>query len=162
MIQIFTTGGTIEGFEYRDSDQKQCDTKSIEDLIGGIIPKTEYSVEKLFDKDSRFVTQEDRERIAEKIIASSLNKILLTHGTISMAETARFLGELHLNKTIVVTGAFILGTHPNTDARFNLGYAISALEFLDKGVFIAMNGKVFPWNNVRKNIKENRFESASD
>ncbi len=162
MIQILSTGGTIEGYDYQNSDEKQEHTISIQDLIGGIIPNTAYCIEKLFDKDSRFITQEDRELIAVKIIASSLNKILLTHGTVTMVETARFLGESHLDKTIVLTGAFILGTKPQTDAPFNLGYAISALEFLDKGVFIAMNGKVFPWNNVRKNIKENRFESASD
>lgn len=162
MIQIFTTGGTIEGYDYQNSDEKQEHTISIQDLIGGIIPNTAYCIEKLFDKDSRFITQEDRERIAKNIRTSSIDKFLLTHGTLTMVETARFLGKLHLDKTVVLTGAFILGTHPNTDARFNLGYAISALEFLDKGVFIAMNGKVFPWNNVRKNIKENRFESASD
>ncbi|WP_149275638.1 asparaginase domain-containing protein [Pareuzebyella sediminis] len=162
MIQIFTTGGTIEGFDYQVSTQKQSNTKSIEDLIGGIIPKAEYSIEKLFDKDSRFITQEERALIGEKITASSLSKILLTHGTITMVETARFLGQLNLDKTIVLTGAFVLGTEPDTDAPVNLGYALSALGFLEEGVFIAMNGKIFPWNNVRKNIKKNRFEYASE
>tara|TARA_R110000764_G_scaffold111548_2_gene198311 strand:- start:513 stop:1001 length:489 start_codon:yes stop_codon:yes gene_type:complete len=162
MIQILSTGGTIEGYDYQNSDEKQEHTISIQDLIGGIIPNTAYCIEKLFDKDSRFITKEDREHVAKKIRTSSIDKFLLTHGTVTMVETARFLGEMYLDKTVVITGAFILGTHPNTDARFNLGYAISALGFLEKGVFIAMNGKIFPWNNVQKNIEENRFETKSD
>jgi len=161
-IHIITTGGTIEGLDYENPIQKQSNIRSIQDMIGRVIEKSEYSIDKLLDKDSKFITKEDRVIIETKIRDSSLNKILLTHGTVTMIETAQYLGKLSLDKTIVLTGAFILGTNPETDASFNLGYAISALKFLDKGVYIAMNGKIFSWNNVHKNENEKRFENLTD
>lgn len=161
MIQILTTGGTIEGLDYDNPTRKQFKIKSVQNMIKKVIDQSEYTVEKLFNKDSRFISKEDRALIALKVSNSNSKKILLTHGTITMIETAQFLGKLNLNKTVVITGAFILGTELDTDAPFNLGYAISSLKFLDNGVYIAMNGKVFNWNNVRKNLQTNRFEILS-
>lgn len=76
-----------------------------------------------------------------------------------MVETAKYLGNLNLDKTTVLIGSFILGNTRNTDAPFNLGYAICALKTLGSGVFIAMNGRIFSWNNVVKNIDKNMFEA---
>ena len=75
-----------------------------------------------------------------------------------MEDTAKFIGKLNLNKTIVLVGSFILGTSQNTDAPFNLGYAICSLQFLKPDVYIAMNGTIFHWKNVTKNLETNKFE----
>lgn len=162
MISILTTGGTIEGLDYQILDHKQSVTISIRELLENAKVTSDYSIDNILDKDSRFISDADRELIVSKIKSSNADKIILTHGTLTMVETAIYLGKRNIDKTIVLTGAFILGTKPYTDAPFNLGFAISALGFLNKGVYIAMNGKIFPWNNVRKNIQENRFETFSD
>nr|WP_293296857.1 asparaginase domain-containing protein [Allomuricauda sp.] len=159
MINILSTGGTIEGYEYDHPENKQMDVKPIQAFLKSILKESEYTIEKVLDKDSRFITNDDRSLIASKIQSTSSPKILLTHGTITMVETAKYLGQQNLDETIVLTGAFILGTSPESDAAFNLGFAISALQFLENGVYVAMNGTVFPWHNVRKNTKDNRFES---
>lgn len=75
-----------------------------------------------------------------------------------MENTAKYLGKLNLNKIIVLVGSFLLGSSADTDAPFNLGYAISSLQFLKPDVYVAMNGQVFHWTNVRKNIELNKFE----
>ena len=75
-----------------------------------------------------------------------------------MEDTATYLGNLNLNKTIVLTGSFVLGSSTKTDAPFNLGYAISSLQFLKPDVYVAMNGEIFHWSNVTKNLKTNKFE----
>ena len=110
------------------------------------------------NKDSRSITNEDRQLLVDKIKSTSADKIILTHGTFTMEDTAKFIGKLNLNKTIVLVGSFILGTSQNTDAPFNLGYAICSLQFLKPDVYIAMNGTIFHWKNVTKNLETNKFE----
>jgi len=156
---IISTGGTIEGLDYENLNQKQRTTVAIEDILSNARITTAYSIDKILNKDSRFINDDDRELIVKRIISNDSDKILLTHGTITMVETAKFLGKLKINKTIVLTGAFILGTKKNSDAPFNLGFALSALQFLEPRVYIAMNGTIFNWNNVRKNKQLNRFET---
>ncbi|MDL5514090.1 asparaginase domain-containing protein [Arenibacter sp. M-2] len=156
---IISTGGTIEVLDYENLNQKQTTTVAIDDILSNARVALKYTIEKILNKDSRFINDDDRELIAEKIKSNDSDKILLTHGTITMVETAQFLGRLALNKTIVLTGAFILGTKKNTDAPFNLGFALSALQILEPGVYIAMNGAIFNWDNVKKNNQNNRFET---
>ena len=162
MIHIFTTGGTIEGLDYDNlKDATLQNTISIEDFLNSAKVSTPYSLERVFQKDSRFITDEDRLKLAERITAASSNQILVTHGTLTMAETAKFLGKLGLEKTIVLVGALKLGTDEDSDASFNLGFAFGVLDFLEYGVYVAMNGKVFTWDNVRKNLESNQFEKKS-
>jgi len=160
MIRIITTGGTIEGLEYAEERNAPKVTRvSNETFLKTAQVSFDYEMEVAFSKDSRFITLEDRNLLADMIRKSKEEKVLITHGTLTMVETAKFLGALELNKTIVLVGAFVLGTDKNTDAPFNLGFAISSLGYLTKGVFIAMQGQIFPWDKVVKNTKENRFES---
>lgn len=158
-IKIITTGGTIGGIE---NELEENEPRDFDSKIGGFIDDAnlsfEYLIEKALNKDSRFITLKDRELLAQKIQSSENDKILITHGTITMVETAKFLGKLNLDNTIVLVGSFILGTETKTDAPFNLGYAICALQTLGRGVYIAMNGKIFSWNNVVKNTTDSRFE----
>ena len=162
MIWIITTGGTIEGLEYDNESENIASKVSMESLLLKAKVSFEYKLENAFSKDSRFITQTDRKLLKKKVYAANLERILITHGTITMVETAAFLGKLNIDKTIVLVGAFILGTKKNTDAPANLDFAISAVLSLDKGVYIAMNGKIFNWDNVQKNVSKNRFEERMD
>ncbi len=159
MIHIISTGGTIEGLDYEDPDNHGLSKAiSIDRLLDQIGYQGNFVVEKILDKDSRFISEPDRIKITDKIKSISGSKILLTHGTITMVETAKYLGKLKLDKTIVLTGAFILGTDPNTDAGSNLNYALQQIENLQHGVFIAMHQQIFLWDNVVKNSVANQFE----
>lgn len=162
-IRILTTGGTIGGLEYENMDNRSEEKSvNISSFLKSANPSFQYKIEDVLNKDSRFIDEQDRKLIAEKILASTENKILITHGTFTMPETAKYLGKRNLNKTIVLVGSFILGSEMNSDAPFNLGFAIAALQFLNPGVYVAMNGKVFNWNNVTKNIANNRFEETNE
>lgn len=162
MIHIITTGGTIEGLEYEREENKPKNSGIVlNNFLEAANVSFAYTFDTAFLKDSRFITPEDRKRLAGKIESSQTDKILITHGTITMTETAKYLGSLDFHKTIVLVGSFVLGIKKATDAPFNLGYAIHALQTLDKGVYIAMNGEIFTWNNVTKNVKESRFEKEN-
>tara|TARA_R110000868_G_scaffold116996_2_gene310915 strand:- start:311 stop:796 length:486 start_codon:yes stop_codon:yes gene_type:complete len=158
MIHIFTTGGTIEGLDYIDDKGLTESSVTIKEFLINANVDFEYTIENVFKKDSRAIVKNDLELLVSKIIATNATKILITHGTFTMEATAKYIGKLNLGKTIVLVGSFILGSSANTDAPFNLGYAISSLQFLKPDVYIAMNGRIFHWNNVVKNLETNKFE----
>lgn len=158
MIIILTTGGTIEGLDYVGDKEIKKTNVSIADFLKTANVEFQYNIESVFKKDSRDINDDDRELLRLKIEETKTRKILITHGTFTMAATAKYLGKLNLEKIIVLVGSFILGSSEKTDAPFNLGYAISSLQFLNPGVYIAMNGKIFLWNNVSKNLETNKFE----
>lgn len=158
-LHVITTGGTIEGLDYDTSDNSHVQpTVSIQNFFKAANVKCNYNIEKAFQKDSRFITDQDRLELAEKIATSDCNYILITHGTLTMTDTAKFIGPLAMEKVIVLVGALILGSEKNTDAPFNLGFAIGSVKHLKSGVYIAMHGRIFSWDNVRKNFDENLFE----
>ena len=160
MIQIFTTGGTIEGIDF---DQKHTNTKiPLRQFLEAANVSFSFAIEEIFAKDSRSITPEDRKYLVERILASEASKILVSHGTFTMEETARHLAAQKIEKTIVLTGSFIPGHSQNTDAPFNLGFALCALQFLKPDVYVAMNGRIFHWSNVTKNLQSNRFEPKDD
>lgn len=163
MIHILLTGGTIEGVDYavKDNGPKNGNV-SIKDFLETANVSFPYAIEEIFKIDSRFISQNDRKNLVAKIRATNSDKILITHGTFTMEDTAQYLGKHNLNKTIVLVGSFVLGSSPNTDAPFNLGYAISSVQFLKPDVYVAMNGEVFHWNNVTKNLETNKFERRSE
>lgn len=158
MITILTTGGTIEGLDYVSDKAINKTNVSIADFLESANVDFEYTIESVFKKDSRAIKDDDREQLVRKIEETNASKILITHGTFTMEDTAKYIGKLNLKKTIVLVGSIILGSSANTDAPFNLGYAISSLQFLKPNVYIAMNGQIFLWNNVSKNLETNKFE----
>lgn len=163
MIHIITTGGTIEGMNYENPENKTKQSKiAIGEFLNSANVSIPYIIEKAFAKDSRSITDEDRNFLLKKIEASNAEKILITHGTFTMEDTATYLGKEELKKTIVLVGSIILGSSANTDAPFNLGYAICALQFLKPDVYVAMNGRIFHWSNVTKHLKSNKFESKNE
>lgn len=161
MIHILTTGGTIEGLDYTDDKGITTSNVSIAQFLQTAKVRFAYEIEQVFKKDSRSINENDRKRLLDHIQSIKSSKILITHGTFTMEDTAEYLGKKNLAKTIVLTGSFILGSSVKTDAPFNLGFALHALQYLGTGVYVAMNGCIFNWNNVTKNEKLNIFETKS-
>ena len=110
-------------------------------------------------KDSADLTEEDRNLILKHCKSSPEKQIVITHGTDTMTETAHFLGESNIeDKTIVLVGSFVPFSQENSDAFYNLGFAMAAAQSLPPGVWIAMGGEAFEWNDVRKNKEKQKFE----
>jgi len=116
-----------------------------------------YTIESLMKKDSLEITEEDREIIFQAAATSSSDRILITHGTDTMVQTAKKLASIK-GKTIVLTGALKPALFKTTDAVFNIGCAVVAVQTLHRGVYIVMNGCVFTHDHVRKNIQQGMFE----
>jgi L-asparaginase len=108
--------------------------------------------------DSLDMTDADRGSIVDHCKQAAENLILITHGTDTMAETARVLASEAIGKTIVLTGAMIPYKFGSSDGLFNLGSALAFVQSLPPGVYVAMNGRFFPWDNVRKNRETGEFE----
>lgn len=158
-LKVFSTGGTIDKVYFDAKSQYQVGTPSIDTIFkeGGV--SFEYEVESLTRKDSLDLTDEDREFIRKRVAADTCDKILLTHGTDTMVETARILSGIP-NKTIVLTGALAPAHFKNSDASFNVGCAVGALFSLPHGTYIAINGKIFNPFSVKKNYETNKFETV--
>ena len=156
--RIFITGGTFDK-EYNELDGKLFfkDTHIDEMLKLGRC-NVDVEVRTLMMIDSLEMTNEDRKTILENCVKCPEEKIVITHGTDTMAETARFLGPKIKNKTVVLTGAMVPYTFGSSDGLFNLGSALAFAQMLPHGVYVVMNGKKFAWDNVRKNKKTGEFE----
>jgi L-asparaginase len=157
-IRVFVTGGTFDK-EYNELDGTLFfkDTHLTEMLKLGRC-KLEVDVHTLMLVDSLDMNDADRARIKDQCKSAAEDKIVITHGTDTMDVTARALGEARLEKTIVLTGAMVPYKFGSSDGLFNLGSALAFVQTLPSGVYIAMNGRYFSWNNVRKNRKTGEFE----
>lgn len=161
-IKILITGGTIDDIDYDQEENAPLNHSSfINDLLKQSRVTFSYETEILMQKDSRFITDDDRQFILEKCQNSKENKIIITHGSFTMAKTAKFLGKATLPKTIVLFGSIVPVNKEKSDALFNLGSAFMTVQLLPHGVYIVSNGKVFNWNNVRKNSSTAYFEEES-
>ena len=116
-----------------------------------------YHLQGLLRTDSLEMTDEDRVLVREAVTACGSKRILITHGTDTMAETAQALSSMN-DKSIVLTGAMQPARMRRSDSVFNIGFAWAAVQLLPPGVYIAMNGEVFEAGAVRKNLKAQRFE----
>lgn len=157
-IRILITGGTFDK-EYNELTGELFfkDTHLPEMLRLGRC-RVEVDIRTLMMIDSLEMTQEDRQLIADHCIKADEKKIIITHGTDTMSDTARFLAGKITDKTIVITGAMIPYKFGSSDGLFNLGSAMAFVQSLSPGVYVAMNGKCFSWDNVRKNRKSGEFE----
>ena len=157
-IRIFITGGTFDK-EYNEKDGSLFfqDTHLPEMLHLGR-NKVPVETRTLMMIDSLHMTEDDREIIARNCIGCDVDKIIITHGTDTMVDTARVLAQKQIAKTIVITGAMIPYKFGSSDGLFNLGSALAFVQTLPAGVYIAMNGRYFNWDNVRKNKQTAEFE----
>ncbi len=158
-IRIFVTGGTFDK-EYDEINGKLYfkDTHMREMLELGR-SKIDVDIRTLMMIDSLEMTPEDRKLVVENCKHAKEEKIIITHGTDSMTETGRMLAEAKIEKTIVLTGAMIPYKFGSSDGLFNMGSAISYVQALTNGIYIAMNGQIFNWENVKKNKKLGIFET---
>ncbi len=160
MIKILTTGGTIDKIYFDATSEYEIGDPTIPHIFKEVGVHAEYDLESLMRKDSLELTDADRALIHERCENSRYDQILITHGTDTMCETAEHLMGLE-NKTIVITGALSPARFRVTDAVFNLGLAMGALQSMPPGVYIAMSGEIFTAGNVRKNREAGRFEKVN-
>lgn len=161
-IKILITGGTFDK-EYNELTGhlffKHTHLPEMLNLGRSIL---DVKFETLMMMDSLDMTEEHRSIIASHCINSEEKKIVITHGTDTMPETAEYLASKITDKTIVLTGAMIPYKFGSSDGLFNLGSALSFVQILPPGVYIAMNGKYFLAGKVRKNKREGVFEATND
>lgn len=157
-IRILITGGTIDK-EYDPLTGELTFSKShLSNMLNQVRCKVRVILEEVMLKDSLQMMDEDRMEILKRCNESPEGKIIVTHGTDTMVETARVLGDRARGKTVVLVGAMIPYAFGASDALFNLGCAFSAVQALQPGVYITMNGRIFHWDNVRKNRESGVFE----
>lgn len=157
-IRILTTGGTIDKVYFDQKSSFQVGEPQILEVLREVNVTVPYALTPLLRKDSLELTAADRELIRQAAQQAVESRILVTHGTDTMVETARALQGLE-GKTIVLTGAMQPARFRQTDAVFNIAAAFTAVQLLPPGVYIAMNGRLFDPEQVRKNVAANRFET---
>ncbi len=155
---IVTTGGTIDKIYFDDKSDFQVGEPQIGRILEDLGVAFRYNVIPIIRKDSLHITDSDRELVRATIAAQPCRHVLVTHGTDSMVETGRVLADV-ADKTIVMTGALNPARFRGSDAEFNIGTAVGAVQCLPPGVYIAMNGRIWDPLRVRKNVEANRFEA---
>lgn len=158
-ISILTTGGTIDKVYFDAKSIYEVGPPNIERVLGELNLAIDYTITSIMRKDSLEITADDRRIIREAAANAATDYILITHGTDTMAETAEALIGI-AGKTIVLTGALEPALFKTSDAMFNIGCALGAVQALPPGVYIAMNGALFTAGKVRKNLNINRFEEV--
>ncbi len=157
-IRFITTGGTIDKIYFDELSQFEVGESQMEHILREGLVQVDYDIVTLMKKDSLEIADVDRTVLRDFIAADDGTHYVVTHGTDTMPETAEVLSELK-GKTIVLTGALTPARFRTTDAMFNVGMAVAAVQTLEPGVYIAMSGQVFEAGAVRKNRAENRFEA---
>jgi L-asparaginase len=157
-IKIIITGGTFDKEYDEINGVLYFKDSHIPEMLKLGRCRLEINLRTVMMIDSLEMTEADREIILENCKKSPEDKIVITHGTDTMVETAKILGGNIKDKTIVLTGAMIPYAFGSSDGLFNLGSALSFVQALPPGVYIAMNGKYFAWDNARKNRERGEFE----
>ena len=163
MIQVFTTGGTIDKVYFDAKSEFSVGEPLVAEIFHTAGVTAPFEVEMLLRKDSLEMTEADRTLVAEHVSACDAMRVLVTHGTDTMADTARAVSAAlrpDLTKTVVFVGSLTPARFRESDAEFNVGFALGVLQTLPPGVYVAMNGRVFDARTVRKNRDENRFEEV--
>lgn len=156
--RIFVTGGTFDK-EYNElNGQLFFKDSHIQEILKLGRCKVDLSIRTLMLVDSLEMTDTDRDIIIESCKRSEEERIVITHGTDTMTTTAKLLAQNNIPKTIVITGAMIPYKFGSSDGLFNLGSALAFAQTLPHGVYVAMNGRYFTWDNVKKNRQTGYFE----
>ena len=157
-IKIFVTGGTFDKEHNPISECFVFYETHIPQLLKRARSLLDITVRTIMLIDSLDITKGDQEIILKACTDAKEEKIVITHGTSNMEKTAQFLGEKIKNKVVVLTGAMVPYVFTNSDALFNIGAALAFVQTLPHGVYVAMNGRYFTWDNVQKNKKTGEFE----
>ena len=156
---IVTTGGTIDKIYFDDKSEFQIGAPQIGEILRTLGVAFTFEVIPAMRKDSLHMDDQDRALIREAILRQPHRHVLVTHGTDTMVETARALRGVE-GKVVVLTGALNPALFRGSDAVFNIGCAVGAVQSLPDGVYIAMNGRIWDPARVKKNVVANRFEEA--
>ena len=159
MLEIFTTGGTIDKVYFDAKSTFEVGDPQIEEVLREANLSIDYQLTSLMRKDSLELTDADRSMIRAAVEKTPSQQIVITHGTDTMINTANNLNDIP-GKTIVLTGAMQPARFRFTDAVFNIASAMMAAQILPAGVYIAMNGRIFNPLTARKNVALNRFEDT--
>jgi L-asparaginase len=157
-LKFFTTGGTIDKVYFDAKSEYEVGPPQVLEVLKEANVTIEFEVESLLRKDSLDLTDDDRRLLKQRIEADSASRIIVTHGTDTMLETAKVLLSVS-NKTIVLTGSMQPARFRHTDAEFNIGCAVGAVQALPAGVYVVMNGRVWDPAKTRKNRDKNCFET---
>ncbi len=160
-IRVFVTGGTFDKTYDEISGRLSFADTHVHEMLQLGRCRLELAVRTLMMVDSLDMKDADRSLILENCRSAEEPQVVITHGTDTMAETARVLGEAGLAKTIVLTGAMVPYAFGSSDGLFNLGSALSFVQALPHGVYLAMNGRSFAWDDVVKNRRLGVFETRS-
>ncbi len=155
-IKIFTVGGTIDKVYFDAKSSYEVGPPNIAAVLNELSLNIDFEVTSLMQKDSLDMTDEDRQLIRDAVKQCADSKVVITHGTDTMVATAEVLSDIG-GKTIVLTGALAPAIFKSSDAMFNIGCALTAAQTKSAGVYIAMNGQIFNYDNVRKDVANNRF-----
>lgn len=157
-IRFFATGGTFDKEYDLITGQLFFKDTHLPEMFSQGRCKLNIEMRTLMMIDSLNMTDADRSIIAHNCHNCPEDKIVITHGTDTMVKTAENLAQYNFSKTIVLTGAMIPYKFGSSDGFFNIGSALAFVQVLPHGVYVVMNGKYFPWNNVKKNLKTGIFE----
>ncbi len=161
-IRILATGGTFDK-EYNElTGELYFKDSHIASMLRLARCNLNIEVRTLMMIDSLLMTDSDRQLVLEQCLRAEEDRIVITHGTDSMEVTAAVLGRAIKDKTVVLTGAMVPYTFGSSDGLFNLGTALAFAQTLPPGVYVAMNGRYFPWHSVRKNRERGIFEVANE
>ncbi len=156
-IKFLATGGTFDKIYY----DAKSDFHIGEPMVNAILEEAnvtfDYEVESILEKDSLDITEQDREHIRQRVSDQACDKIIITHGTDTMIQTAMCLLDIPA-KTIIIVGAMQPARMRFSDASYNIGFASSAVQVLSPGVYVAMNGQLLDPRTTRKNVDQSRFE----
>jgi len=158
-IHFITTGGTIDKVYFDARSKYEVGDSQIPEMLRDSNATIEYAVMNVLQKDSLELTVEDRAVLRQAIESSDEQHFVVTHGTDTMIDTAKALGGIP-GKVVVLTGSLSPARFKSSDAVFNVGTAVAAVQCLPEGVYIVMNGRIFSPDRVRKNREANRFEEV--
>ncbi|MCZ6722533.1 MAG: asparaginase domain-containing protein [Gammaproteobacteria bacterium] len=156
-IKILATGGTFDKIYYDAKSDFHIGEPMANPILEEANVTFEFEVESILKKDSLEMNDEDRETIRQKVETDACDRIVITHGSDSMIKTAMCLLDIK-DKTIVITGAMQPARMRYTDSAYNMGVATMAVQLLEAGVYITMNGQIFDPRSTRKNVAQSRFE----
>ena len=158
-VRLLITGGTIDKVYNQSNGELEFDKTHFPEMVKRSRVEVDLTLEEIMLLDSLDMVDKERDIIVDSCMSCEEDFILITHGTDTMCDTARLIGESNIDKTIVLFGAMVPYAVSNSDALFNFGCALGSLQLLESGVYVAMNGRVLPWDDVEKNRALGVFQS---
>ena len=159
-IKILATGGTLDKIYYDAKSNFHIGEPMAKPILEEANVTFDFEVESILKKDSLDMDDADRETIRLKVQHDPCDRIVIIHGTDTMIKTAMCLLDIE-NKTIVITGAMQPARMRFSDSAYNIGVATTAVQLLESGVYVAMNGQIFDPRSTNKNVEKSRFETSS-